>query len=99
MPPPTSEDLAPKTGAAQPYPGLRPYKREEADLFFGRDEQVNRLLERLASQRFLAVVGVSGCGKSSLVLAGLIPALEAGLLAKAGAHWRFIAMRPGGHPL
>ena len=67
-----------------PYPGLRPFRPDEAVVFFGRDEQVDQLLQRLGRQRFLAVVGTSGCGKSSLVHAGLIPALRTGLLGSAG---------------
>lgn len=43
-----------------PYPGLRPFHRDEADIFFGRDEQVDQLLIRLGKSRFLAVVGPSG---------------------------------------
>jgi ABC-type phosphate transport system ATPase subunit len=55
------------TRSQYPYPGLRPFKREEADIFFGRDKQIDQLLEKLSRARFLAVVGPSGCGKSSLV--------------------------------
>ena len=58
-----------------PFPGLRPFMEEEADLFFGRDRQSDELVHRLASRRFLAVVGTSGSGKSSLVRAGLLPSL------------------------
>ena len=82
-----------------PYPGLRPFRPDEAVVFFGRDEQVDQLLERLGRQRFLAVVGTSGCGKSSLILAGLIPALRTGLLGSAGARWAIATMRPGDRPL
>ena len=78
-----------------PYPGLRPFRPDESLVFFGRDQQVDQLLSRLGSQRFLAVVGPSGCGKSSLVRAGLIPALETGLMASAGARWAVATMRPG----
>lgn len=56
-----------------PYPGLRPFETDENFLFFGRDGQSNELLRRLRSKRFLAVVGPSGSGKSSLVRAGLLP--------------------------
>ncbi len=84
---------------AAPYPGLRPFRREEMSIFFGREEQTDQLLERLGRSRFLGVVGVSGCGKSSLVLAGMIPALEAGFLASAGARWRVVTMRPGSRPM
>ena len=82
-----------------PYPGLRPFYRNEADIFFGREEQVDDLLRKLNSTRFLSVIGPSGCGKSSLVRAGLIAALETGFMAQAGANWRTVVMRPGSHPL
>lgn len=81
-----------------PYPGLRPFQHNEAGIFFGREEQTDQLLEKLQRFRFIAVVGQSGCGKSSLVRAGLIAALEAGFLAEAGARWRIADMRPGGEP-
>ncbi|HND54500.1 MAG TPA: ATP-binding protein, partial [Pirellulaceae bacterium] len=89
----------PSISSRSPYPGLRPFRRDEADLFFGRDEHVNRLLERLAARRIAAVAGPSGSGKTSLVRAGLLPALEGGLLLEAGARWYVAEMRPGRHPL
>ena len=49
--------------------------------------------------RFLAVVGESGCGKSSLILAGLIPEIEAGFLSSAGSSWTVATFRPGSTPL
>ena len=87
------------TALSCPYPGLRPFRADEAVVFFGRDEQVDQLLERLGRQHFLAVVGTSGCGKSSLVIAGLIPALGTGLMGAAGARWAVAVMRPGDRPL
>ena len=81
-----------------PFPGLRSFEPEQAELFFGRDEQIEDLLERLQEHRFLAVVGSSGSGKSSLVRAGLIPALERGYVDPAIAHWRIAMMRPGRSP-
>lgn len=83
----------------QPYPGLRPFNRQESDLFFGREEQLDELLRRLDQHRFLAMVGGSGCGKSSLVRSGLIAALESGFMANAGARWCIAIMRPGSHPM
>jgi WD40 repeat protein len=83
----------------QVYPGLRPFRRDESILFFGRQEHVDELLGRLEDTSFLAVVGLSGSGKSSLVLAGLVPALERGHLGVAGALWQIIEMRPGSDPL
>ena len=82
-----------------PYPGLRPFKREESDIFFGREKQSDLLLEKLAQTRFISVVGLSGCGKSSLVRAGMLAALETGYLSSAGSRWQVAAMRPGDHPL
>ena len=81
------------------FPGLRPFEEQDAALFFGRDEQVDGLLRRLDNTRFLAVVGLSGSGKSSLVRAGLLPALRRGHLNGAGARWRIAVMRPGSDPL
>ena len=81
-----------------PYPGLRPFQEDEAHLFFGREAQIEDMLARLEDRRFLAVVGTSGCGKSSLVRAGLIPALEQGFLSEALPNWRMAVMRPGSAP-
>jgi hypothetical protein len=87
------------TALAQPYPGLRPFEPQESFLFFGRQANTNELLRRLSRQRLLAVVGTSGSGKSSLVRAGLIPALYRGHLAGAGSSWCIAIMRPGSAPL
>ena len=84
---------------ANPFPGLRPFMQDEADLFFGRDRQSDELVRRLASRRFLAVVGTSGSGKSSLVRAGLLPSLEGGFMAGAGAHWHIATLRPQDDPI
>lgn len=65
-------------GAVQsnPFPGLRPFRENEEYLFFGRESQVDAMVNKLAATRFLAVVGTSGSGKSSLVNCGLCPALH-----------------------
>jgi tetratricopeptide (TPR) repeat protein/energy-coupling factor transporter ATP-binding protein EcfA2 len=82
-----------------PFVGLRPFSSDEGLLFFGRDEQITELMQQLARGRFLAVVGSSGCGKSSLIRAGLIPKLKAGLLEATRDRWCFAAMKPGRAPL
>jgi WD40 repeat protein len=81
-----------------PFPGLRPFEGSDNVVFFGRDEQVEALLERLRERRFVAVVGTSASGKSSLVRAGLLPALLGGFMAGAGARWRIALLRPGNTP-
>ena len=82
-----------------PFPGLRPFQIEESHLFFGREEQTGQLLERLGNTRFLAVVGASGSGKSSLVRAGLLPQLYGGTMVKTSVNWEIAIMRPGGNPI
>ena len=84
--------------AGNPFPGLRPFEAEEDHLFFGRETRVDDLLRRLRFNRFLAIVGTSGCGKSSLIRCGLVPSLHGGQMVKAGSSWRIAIMRPGGHP-
>jgi hypothetical protein len=82
-----------------PFPGLRAFEAEESLLFYGREAHVADLLERLGDSHFVAVTGTSGSGKSSLVRAGLRPALHRGYLVDATSRWRFTTMRPGGSPL
>ena len=82
-----------------PFPGLRPFREEEEYLFFGRESQVDSMVNKLANTRFLTVVGTSGSGKSSLVNCGLRPALHGGLMAHAGTAWRMAQFRPGSNPL
>jgi WD40 repeat protein len=84
--------------SAAPYPGLRPFARDEVDIFFGREEHADELLARLGQHHFLAVLGPSGYGKSSLLRTGLLAGLESGFLAGAGARWRLVEMRPGHRP-
>jgi WD40 repeat protein len=82
-----------------PYPGLRPFHEVDKDLFFGRNDQTLDLLRRLDEHRFVAVVGLSGSGKSSLVRAGLVPALDSRYLREGGPRWRIAALRPGAEPM
>src|SRR5215207_5444079 len=82
-----------------PYPGLRPFRRNEAPVFFGRSKERIALLELLEERSFLAVLGSSGSGKSSLVLSGLIPDIATGkLLTESPTRFAFADFRPGGNP-
>ena len=82
-----------------PFPGLRPFSTEESHLFFGREGQSEEVLKSLSENRFVAVMGASGSGKSSLILCGLIPALHGGLVSDSGNGWQVIHIRPGIDPL
>src|SRR5260370_18687331 len=84
---------------SNPFPGLRCFLWDEDSLFFGRHEQIEDLLRRLRTNRLVAVVGTSGSGKSSLVRAGLLPAVLGGGMAQAGSAWEIAVMRPGGSPM
>ena len=84
-----------EAGLLNPFVGLRPFREEEQNLFFGRESLVDRMVDKLAAHRFLAVVGGSGSGKSSLVNCGLKPALRRGLLTSAGSSWRMVQFTAG----
>jgi WD40 repeat protein/class 3 adenylate cyclase len=90
--------VVPGVMVPNPYKGLRPFEEGDAPDFFGREALTEQLVERLGETRFLAVVGPSGSGKSSVVRAGLIPALRRGALPGSG-DWLIVEMFPGAHPL
>jgi serine/threonine protein kinase len=77
-----------------PYIGLSAFQERDATRFFGRETMVEQITSRLADQPLLALVGSSGAGKSSLIRAGVIPALKRG-----GDAWESFVMRPGPRPL
>jgi WD40 repeat protein len=82
-----------------PFPGLRAFGVDESHLFFGREGQSEIVLEYLALNRFAAVTGASGSGKSSLIYCGLVPILYGGFILSSGSTWRIIATRPGNQPI
>lgn len=92
-------DTAPQSADGNPFPGLRPFEPEEDYLFFGRERQIDELLRRLRTTRFLSILGRSGSGKSSLVRSGLIPTLWGGGMTQVGSRWRVVIMRPGESPI
>jgi WD40 repeat protein/class 3 adenylate cyclase len=87
---------APPSPAVCPYRGLLAFEPEDHDLFFGREGVLSGLLDRLASNRFVAVVGASGSGKSSLVRAGVIAAIHQGELAGVS---NAALITPGANPV
>ena len=83
---------------ACPYRGLQVFEEEHAPFFFGREAATEWLVNDLRGSRFLAVIGPSGSGKSSLVRAGLVPALRRGALP-GSETWPLCVFRPGHRPL
>jgi hypothetical protein len=81
---------------ANPYPGLRPFELEDRRFFFGRESQTKALRDKVVSTRLVAVVGRSGCGKSSLVRAGLVHALAQD--SEQSGTWQIATFRPQGRP-
>jgi WD40 repeat protein/energy-coupling factor transporter ATP-binding protein EcfA2 len=104
-------DEAPAPGTS-PYRGMEFFGVDDAALFFGREHLTGKLVNRLKNERFLAIVGASGSGKSSLVRAGMVAALKAGGLPAKGTsaeidislpagcqHWQIHIITPTAHPL
>jgi WD40 repeat protein/DNA-binding SARP family transcriptional activator len=81
-----------------PYKGLARFETSDAAFYFGREQIVTDAVGHLVSERFLAFVGASGCGKSSILRAGLLHALESGAIPGSD-RWSYAVMRPGDHPI
>jgi hypothetical protein len=97
-----SEELDPlgptdevRPNGANPFPGLRPFSPDESYLYFGREDQIDEILVKLARNRFVTVMGYSGSGKSSLMFCGFVPVLLGGFMAASGPNWNVIITRPG----
>src|SRR5258707_9992308 len=88
-----------------PFVGLKSMTEADADRFFGRNEEIAGLVDKLKSHRLIAVVADSGAGKSSLAQAGLIPAFRGGKLSDMAGRepddrlWHVVVMRPGRDPI
>jgi len=89
-----AEDETPAPGDP-PFKGLQCFEPADSGRFFGREQLTETFVERLSQHPFLAIVGASGSGKSSLVRAGLVPELAGGLAAETGVY----LLTPGAHPL
>lgn len=82
-----------------PFPGLRAFKGSESDLFFGREEHVQDVLQKLEQNHFVAVVGTSGTGKSSLIKAGVLPSIAKEHSSTGQVSWTVVSTNPGSAPL
>lgn len=80
-----------------PYKGLDVFEEEDSDLFFGRERLVEDLVSRVKESRAVFITGPSGSGKSSLVRAGLVPALKAGKIRNSD-RWLYETIKPGREP-
>jgi len=99
----------PRGEPRNPYKGLRPFTQDDTRDFFGREQVVDKLVETIAqlvaeqpvatSKRLLTILGPSGSGKSSLIMAGLLPRLQQGALPGSEAWVYLEPMVPGNHPL
>lgn len=75
-----------------PYRGLYHFDTKDAEFYFGREVFVEELFQATQNRNFIPVLGASGSGKSSVVLAGLVPKLQ------REGHWQFTYFRPGADP-
>src|SRR5262245_56351134 len=89
----------PAVSKRRPFPGLRPFEFEDHEFFFGREEQTFGLYRLIDRSRFVAVIGSSGSGKSSLVRAGVLPLIDKETKGSGGRTWRWATMRPGEAPM
>ena len=96
---PSPPDDGATLSAERPFPGLRPFSFADRAFFFGRERQSFALYRLVEAGRFVAVIGSSGSGKSSLALAGLQGLLADETADSGGPSWRFLDMRPGAAPL
>ncbi|MEO6350371.1 MAG: adenylate/guanylate cyclase domain-containing protein, partial [Candidatus Limnocylindrales bacterium] len=90
----SAADEPPPAPGESPYRGLQAFEERDAELFFGREEIVAGLVQQVPGSRFVALIGASGSGKSSILRAGLIPALR-----DATPPWRIVLFTPTAHPL
>lgn len=81
-----------------PFPGIRSFETHEAHLFYGREKQVDKIVSVLADTHFLALIGFSGSGKSSLIKAGVIPTISNSQIDKKN-DWAITLLQPGEHAI
>ena len=82
-----------------PFPGLRPFKYEENHLYFGRENQINEVVDKLTENKFVGIIGTSGIGKSSFIYCGLFPILYGDYPTEYASKWEIFTLRPGVSPI
>ncbi|MCX2742685.1 High-affnity carbon uptake protein Hat/HatR [Mangrovivirga sp. M17] len=82
-----------------PFPGLRPFSVEERDLYFGRENQVGEVIQKLTQNKTVTVVGASGVGKSSFMYCGVLPAVFSSMESVDTGNWKNINVTPGDSPV
>jgi WD40 repeat protein len=82
-----------------PFPGLRPFKQDESHLFFGRESQTKEVLDKLIKNNFIAIIGISGIGKSSFINCGILPKLLGDFPGQISNQWDICSLRPGNNPI
>ena len=96
---PVNDLKDPVTTVSNPFPGLRPFEVDESHLFFGREGQSDEVVYKLIQNRFVAIMGSSGSGKSSLMNCGVIPKLYSGLYIENYKDWEVVTTMPGTSPI
>ena len=79
--------------------GLNPYQEANSSIFYGREKEVENLLQIIQKNKLITLTGPSGSGKTSLINAGLIPRLRKGFLGQSGVEWAICSFRPGISPI
>ena len=82
-----------------PFPGLRAFSQKENHIFFGREKHSDNILNKIIKNKFTAVLGASGSGKSSLIYCGVIPMIHSGMQASLLQKWKIITTFPGNTPI
>lgn len=91
---PASSVALPEPWKGSPFPGLRAFTAADGPIFFGREREIDALVARIQEHPFVAVVGASGSGKSSLVAAGVIPRLRSTAASAGLAEWSVLQLTP-----
>jgi hypothetical protein len=82
-----------------PFVGLTPYSQKDSEFYFGREQEVENLLQILQKNKLLTLSGDTGSGKTSLINASLLPRLKNGFIGQAGKQWSIAYFRPSTDPL